>query len=123
MSVALPRCSPAGASALCSPILYDFSFPLPHAGLGCAQLPRSTPSRGGTEHAQLPGYGYGLRKVSAGVRVIHQDLEHGAHIEVTAVNSDPCAPCLWAHGRLQRVDHGQLERRKGIRLWLQACGA
>lgn len=35
MSVALPRCSPtAGASALCSPIPYDFSFPLPRAGLG-----------------------------------------------------------------------------------------
>lgn len=64
-------------------------------------LPISTPSQGGTEHAQLPGYGCGLRKISAGVRVIHQDLEHGAHVEVTAVNGDPCAPCLRAHGRLQ----------------------
>lgn len=60
----------------------------------------------GSPTSQQPDCGYGLRKVRAGVCVIHQDLQHRAYMEVTAVNGDPGAPCLWTQGRLQGVDHG-----------------
>lgn len=56
--------------------------------------------KGTARQARLIGRGYGLREVRAGIRVVHQDLEHGAHVEVTAMDGDPGAPCLWAHGRL-----------------------
>lgn len=116
----------AGALVSCSPILFNFSFPLPRAGLGSPShcpmpawvmpssfLPTPTQDKKGQSKAcsaetsgvsptpRLRGCGDGLRKIRAGVRVVHQDLEHGAHVEVTAVNGDSCAPCLWAHGRLQ----------------------
>lgn len=67
----------------------------------------------GVTHLPAAGCGHGLHEVRAEVCVIHQDLEHRAHVEVTAVNGDPGPPCLWTQGRLQGVDHGQLGRRKG----------
>lgn len=50
----------------------------------------------------------GLHKLCAGLCVIQQNLELGAHVEVAPVDGDPGAPGLGAHGRLQGVDQGQL---------------
>lgn len=50
----------------------------------------------------------GLHKLCAGLRVIQQDLELRAHVEIAPVDGDPGAPCLGAHGRLQGVDQGHL---------------
>lgn len=124
MGVAISRCSripTAGPSASSFLILNSFSFPLRlHLVPSFPDLPQA--KKGQSKACSADRLWDGLRKICAGVRVIHQDLEHGAHVEVTAMNGDSCAPGLWAHGRLQRVDCGQLGRRKGIRLWLQACG-
>lgn len=48
------------------------------------------------------------QQLRAGLCVIHQDLELGAHVEVAPVDGDPGAPCFGAHGGLQGVDQGQL---------------
>lgn len=62
-----------------------------------------------------------LQQLCAGLRVIHQDLELRAHVEVTPVDGDPGAPCFGAHGGLQGVDQGQLWGRQAVRP--QACPA
>ena len=74
-----------------------------------ASPPRQPPGRmvsGGRRGRWGPGpY---LHKLRAGVCIVQQDLELGAHVEVAPMDRDPGAAGLGAHGRLQQVDQGQL---------------
>lgn len=62
----------------------------------------------------------GSHELSAAVGVIHQDLQLRAYVEVTPADGDLGAACCGAHGRLQRVDLGQLGGEAGGQAGYQA---
>lgn len=78
---------------------------------GDARCQNSIPSPGRTVSIGRRGSwgpGASSHKLRAGLRVVQQDLELGAHVEVAPVDRDPGAAGLGAHSGLQGVDQGQL---------------